>query len=132
MIEFATAPLVAADPDANTTDLLVERVEATPESVLFSLPTADGGWSPVTTREFHQQVVALAKGLVAAGIQPGDKIGLMSKTRYEWTLIDFATWFAPALVTVDVFCTLTSKDCLDLDPRLEALAARHPDELRIR
>jgi long-chain acyl-CoA synthetase len=98
VIEFATAPLVAPDPEANTTDLLVERVRATPDSVLFSLPTADGGWSPVTTREFHEQVVALAKGLAAAGIQPGDKVGLMCKTRYEWTLIDFAMWFAGAVL----------------------------------
>lgn len=98
MTEFATPLLVPADPDANTTDLLVDRVKATPDSVLFSLPTADGGWSPVTTREFHEQVVRLAKGLVAAGIQPGDKIGLMCKTRYEWTLIDFAVWFAGAVL----------------------------------
>ncbi|WP_394552161.1 AMP-dependent synthetase/ligase [Agromyces sp. MMS24-JH15] len=98
MIEFSPPPLVQPDPAANTTDLLVDRVKATPDSVLFSLPTADGGWSPVTTREFHAQVVALAKGLVAAGIEPGDKIGLMCKTRYEWTLIDFATWFAGAVL----------------------------------
>ncbi|QAY74190.1 long-chain fatty acid--CoA ligase [Agromyces protaetiae] len=98
MIEFSTPALVAADPTANTTDLLVDRLKATPDSVLFSLPTADGGWSPVTTREFYDQVIALAKGLVAAGIEPGDKIGLMCKTRYEWTLIDFATWFAGAVL----------------------------------
>jgi long-chain acyl-CoA synthetase len=98
VIEFATAPLVAPDPEANTTDLLVERVRAAPDAALFSLPTADGGWSPVTTREFHEQVVALAKGFVAAGIQPGDKVGLMCKTRYEWTLIDFAMWFAGAVL----------------------------------
>jgi long-chain acyl-CoA synthetase len=98
VIEFATAPLVAPDPEANTSDLLIERVRATPDAVLFSLPTSDGGWSPVTTREFHEQVVALAKGFVAAGIQPGDKVGLMCKTRYEWTLIDFAAWFAGAVL----------------------------------
>ncbi|MEV1130655.1 long-chain fatty acid--CoA ligase [Agromyces sp. NPDC049794] len=98
MIEFETPALVPADPEANTTDLLVQRVAATPDSVLFSLPTGDGGWKPVTTREFHQQVVALAKGLVASGIEPGDKIGLMAKTSYEWTLIDFATWFAGAVL----------------------------------
>src|SRR4029453_1804721 len=55
---------------------------------------AAGGWSPATPREFYDQVIALAKGLVAAGIEPGDKIGLMCKTRYEWTLIYFPTWFA--------------------------------------
>lgn len=98
MIEFETPAIVPADPEANTTDLLVQRVAETPDSVLFSLPTGDGGWKPVTTREFHQQVIALAKGLVASGIQPGDKIGLMAKTSYEWTLIDFATWFAGAVL----------------------------------
>ena len=98
MIEFETPAVVAPDPEANTTDLLVQRVAASPDAVLFSLPAADGGWSPVTTREFHEQVVALAKGFVAAGIQPGDKIGLMCKTRYEWTLIDFAAWFAGAVL----------------------------------
>jgi long-chain acyl-CoA synthetase len=98
VIEFSTPAVVAPDPEANTTDLLVERLAQTPDSVLFSLPTADGGWSPVTTREFYDQVIALAKGLVASGIQPGEKIGLMCKTRYEWTLIDFATWFAGAVL----------------------------------
>ncbi|MGX5695377.1 AMP-dependent synthetase/ligase [Agromyces soli] len=98
MTEFATPAVVAADPQANTTDLLVDRVRATPDAALFSVPTADGGWSPVTAKEFHDQVVALAKGFVAAGVQPGDKIGLMCKTRYEWTLIDFAAWFAGAIL----------------------------------
>jgi long-chain acyl-CoA synthetase len=88
--------LSKADPNANITDLLVERVAATPDNPLFALPTSDGGWSHVTAKEFYDQVIALAKGLVAAGIEPGDKIGMMCKTRYEWTLIDFATWFAGA------------------------------------
>jgi long-chain acyl-CoA synthetase len=90
--------IVPADPGANATDLLVERVRETPDLALFSIPTADGGWSDVTAKEFHDQVVALAKGLAAAGIEPGDKIGLMCKTRYEWTLIDFAIWFAGAVM----------------------------------
>ena len=98
MKQFDVPPLVDADPEANATDLLVNRVAATPNSALFSLPTADGGWSDVTRAEFLAQVVALAKGLVAAGVEPGDKIGLMCKTRYEWTLIDFATWFAGAVL----------------------------------
>jgi len=89
--------VVPADPGANVTDLLVDRLAATPDLVLFSLPR-NGQWLPVTTREFHTQVVALAKGLVAAGIEPGDKIGLICKTRYEWTLIDFAVWFAGAVL----------------------------------
>ncbi|MET1051445.1 MAG: AMP-dependent synthetase/ligase [Mycetocola sp.] len=97
MEQFEVPAAVAADPNANATDLLVERVKLTPNSPLFALPK-NGGWTDVTAAEFHRQVVALAKGLVAAGIQPGDKIGLMSKTSYEWTLIDFATWFAGAIL----------------------------------
>ncbi|MBH0009487.1 long-chain fatty acid--CoA ligase [Salinibacterium sp. UTAS2018] len=98
MKQFDVPALVKADPEANATDLLIDRVAATPNNALFSLPTANGGWSDVTSTEFLTQVKALAKGLVAAGIEPGDKIGLMCKTRYEWTLIDFATWFAGAVL----------------------------------
>ncbi|MER3395074.1 MAG: long-chain fatty acid--CoA ligase, partial [Microcella pacifica] len=65
MKEFVVPAVVTADPDANASDLLVDRVALTPEGALFSLPTADGGWSDVTAREFHEQVVALAKGFVA-------------------------------------------------------------------
>ncbi|CAN5120407.1 AMP-dependent synthetase/ligase [soil metagenome] len=94
MNQIDVPALVEADPDANATDLLIERVKESPDRALFALPTAEGGWKDVTSSEFLAQVIALAKGFVAAGIEPGDKIGLMSKTRYEWTLIDFATWFA--------------------------------------
>lgn len=96
MKEFFVPAVVTPDPDANATDLLVDRVRQTPNGALFALPTADGGWSDVTAAEFHRQVKALAKGFIAAGIKPGDKIGFMCKTRYEWTLVDFATWFAGA------------------------------------
>jgi long-chain acyl-CoA synthetase len=95
--QYSVPPVVAADPLANATDLLVERVRQTPDQPLFSVP--DGaGWRDITSAQFLTQVRAVAKGLVAAGIQPGDKIGLMCKTRYEWTLIDFATWFAGAVL----------------------------------
>ncbi len=98
MQQFDAPPLVPADPEANVTDILIDRVKATPNSPLFALPTAEGGWEDVTAAEFLASVKALAKGFVAAGIQPGDKIGLMSKTCYEWTLIDFAVWFAGAVL----------------------------------
>ncbi len=96
MKEFFVPAVVTADPNANASDLLVDRVRLTPNGALFSLPTSDGGWSDVTAAEFHRQVKALAKGFIAAGVRPGDKIGFMCKTRYEWTLVDFATWFAGA------------------------------------
>ncbi|RUR00830.1 AMP-dependent synthetase/ligase [Labedella endophytica] len=97
MEQFVVPAVVPADPEANATDLLVDRVAATPNGALFALPRG-GEWVDVTAAEFHRQVIALAKGLVAAGIEPGDKIGFMCKTRYEWTLVDFATWFAGAIL----------------------------------
>ena len=109
--EHHVPALIAADPDANATDLLIDRVKATPDLALFALPTATGGWADVSASEFLAQVVALAKGLAAAGIQPGDKIGLMCKTRYEWTLIDFATWFTGA-VLVPIYDTSSPSQVL--------------------
>ena len=98
MKQIDVPALVKADPEANATDLLVERVKATPDRPLFALPTADGGWSDLSARDFEKRVIALAKGFVAAGIEPGDKIGMMCKTRFEWTLIDFAVWYAGAVL----------------------------------
>ncbi|OUE09385.1 Long-chain-fatty-acid--CoA ligase FadD15 [Clavibacter michiganensis] len=94
-MEQHTMPaVVEARPDDNVTDVLVHRVRTSPDSPLFALPDGKGGWSDVTAAEFHRQVVALAKGLVAAGLQPGERIGMMCRTRYEWTLVDFAVFFA--------------------------------------
>jgi long-chain acyl-CoA synthetase len=96
--EYYTPVVVEPDPEANITDLLVDRVAQTPDIALFAVPTADGGWREITAAEFHRQVVALAKGLIAAGVQAGDKIGFMCKVRYEWSLVDFAAAFAGAVI----------------------------------
>lgn len=94
---FETPAVVVADPTANASDLLAERVRLTPDAALFAVPDGEG-WKDVTAAEFHARVVAVAKGLVTAGVAPGDKIGLMCRTRYEWTLIDFAVWYAGAVL----------------------------------
>ena len=98
MKETFTPPAIEADPNANATHLLADRVAATPDLAIFALPTADGGWSDVTAKEFETQVIALAKGFVDAGIEPGDKIAFMAKTSYEWSLVDFALWYAGAVM----------------------------------
>ena len=98
MKETFTPPVVEADPNANATHLLADRVAATPDLAIFALPTADGGWSDVTAKQFETQVIALAKGLADAGIQPGDKIAFMAKTSYEWSLVDFAIWYSGAVM----------------------------------
>lgn len=98
MEEISVPAVVRADPDANATDLLLARVAATPDAALFAVPDGDDGWSDITAAEFLHRVRATAKGLIANGIEPGDKIGFMCKTRYEWTVVDFATWFAGAVL----------------------------------
>lgn len=97
MIQFDLPPVVPADPSANTSDLLADRVAATPDRPLFAVP--DGaGWRDVSARDFEQQVIALAKGFVAAGIQPGEKVAFIARTTYDWTLVDFALFYAGAVM----------------------------------
>jgi len=98
VIEYSVPAIVPADPEANITDLLVDRAHATPGLALFATPNRSGGWDDVSCDEFLAQVSALAKGFIASGIQPGQRVGFMCKTRYEWTLVDFALWFAGAVM----------------------------------
>ncbi len=97
MVQFEVPAIVPADPDANVADLLVKRVEATPDRALFSVPEGDG-WRDISAADFQTAVVALAKGFAAAGIQPGEKVGFLARTTYEWTLIDFALFYAGAVM----------------------------------
>ena len=97
MVQFEVPAIVPADPQANITDLLVERVKATPDLALFSVPDGEG-WRDITAAEFQRQVIALAKGFVAGGIEPGDKVGFIARTTYEWTLVDFALFYAGAVM----------------------------------
>jgi long-chain acyl-CoA synthetase len=96
--ETTLAAIVKHDPNATVSDLLEVRFHETPQHELFSVPRTDGGWDPVTTAEFRERVIALAKGFVAAGLQPGDKVGIMCKVRFEWTLIDMAIAYAGAIL----------------------------------
>lgn len=97
MTQFEVPPVVPADPSANITDLLADRVAGSPDRVIFALP--DGpGWRDVTAAEFERQVIALAKGFVGAGIQPGDRVGFLARTTYDWTLVDFALFYAGAVM----------------------------------
>jgi long-chain acyl-CoA synthetase len=91
----------------------------------------DGGWKDVTSSEFLEQVIALAKGFISQGIKPGDRVGLMCKTRYEWTLIDFAMWFAGAAL-VPIYETSASSQIQWIleDSEAVALIVETPDHLK--
>jgi long-chain acyl-CoA synthetase len=97
VVQFEVPAIVKAAPEDNITDLLEQRVQKTPNLALFSVPER-GGWRDITASEFRTQVVALAKGFVAAGIQPGEKVGFLARTTYEWTLVDFALFYAGAVM----------------------------------
>ncbi len=93
-----TIPLAVDRSDLRSTmDLLADRVRINPAHIAFGR-RVDGELTDVTTGEFDAEVRALAKGLVAAGLQPGDKVAIMSATRYEWAVADFAIWAAGAVV----------------------------------
>ncbi|MFT3798766.1 AMP-dependent synthetase/ligase [Microbacterium sp.] len=96
-VQFEVPAVIPADPQANVTDLLVERVKATPSLALFAVPHG-AGWRDITAAQFQREVIELAKGFVAAGIEPGDKVGFVAKTTYDWTLVDFALFFAGAVM----------------------------------
>ncbi|WP_120493445.1 AMP-dependent synthetase/ligase [Microbacterium phyllosphaerae] len=97
MVQFEVPAVVPADPDANIADLLAKRVEATPDRPLFAVPDGEG-WRDISAADFQTAVIALAKGFVAAGIQPGEKVGFLARTTYEWTLVDFALFYAGAVM----------------------------------
>ncbi len=97
MKQSQTPILIPAVPEDNISDLLEQRVAATPERPLFSVPEG-AGWRDISAADFRAQVVAVAKGLAAAGINPGDRVALMCKTSYPWTLIDFALHYAGAVM----------------------------------
>ncbi|WBO69248.1 long-chain fatty acid--CoA ligase [Streptomyces camelliae] len=85
-------------------DLPFENAESAPGQVVLSRRVPDGRWEDVTAADFAGQVLAVAQGLIAEGLVPGDRIAVMARTRYEWTVLDFAAW-AAGLVTVPVYPT---------------------------
>ncbi|MFG2663449.1 AMP-dependent synthetase/ligase [Streptomyces sp. NPDC048387] len=103
MREFSLPALYEVPSDGNLTDLIRRNAAQHPDTAVMSRK-AGGQWLDVTATEFLAEVRAAAKGLIAAGIQPGDRVALISRTRYEWVLFDFAIWSAGA-VTVPVYET---------------------------
>ncbi|NKQ52994.1 long-chain fatty acid--CoA ligase [Amycolatopsis sp. K13G38] len=107
MREYSAPAAQPVADDENLGDILWANAERFPDAISFRRQV-DGSWLDVTAREFATQVIAVAKGLIEAGIERGDRVGLMSKTRYEWTLIDFAIWAAGG-VTVPIYDTSSAE-----------------------
>jgi len=105
--EYSTPTLLELGDDASLLDAVQANAHDAPDEAVFTR-RVDGRWVPVTAKEFATEVAALAAGLIAKGVQVGDRVGLMSKTRYEWTLCDYAIWTAGA-VTVPVYETSSAE-----------------------
>ena len=97
MNEISIPAIVPIASAGNLTNLVSERAWFEPERIMLSRPLGDG-WQSVTAKEFEAEVRATAKGLIASGINVGDRVAIMARTRYEWTILDFAIWFAGGCV----------------------------------
>jgi long-chain acyl-CoA synthetase len=106
--EFSIPALVEVPAAASLADVVFTRAAQEPHAVVIRKRTGNGRWDDVTAAQFRDEVALLAKGLVAAGIEPGDRVALMSRTRYEWTLVDYAIWAAGA-VTVPIYETSSAE-----------------------
>ncbi|WP_054816401.1 AMP-dependent synthetase/ligase [Nocardia arizonensis] len=93
MREFEVPASYTIPEDANNSDNVFKHAEQSPNAVMFNLADGDG-WKNVTAAEFAKTVTGVAKGLVAAGIELGDRVAIMAPTRYEWVVLDFAIWAA--------------------------------------
>ena len=107
MQEYSTPQVIEVEDSSALPDAVFAHADTAPDDVVFTRKV-DGRWAPVTAKEFAIEVRSLAAGLIASGVQAGDRVGLMSKTRYEWTLVDYAIWTAGG-VTVPVYETSSAE-----------------------
>ena len=133
MREYSTPPSMDSPTSGNLTDDVVRNAAEAPDQVVFSRPPAvgsDGDWTGVTAAECLADGRAVAKGLIAAGIEPGDRVALISRTRYEWTLLDYAIWFAGAF-TVPVYETSSAEQVAWIleDSRARAVVSEGPEHV---
>ncbi|OAH15920.1 AMP-dependent synthetase/ligase [Streptomyces jeddahensis] len=130
MQEVSLPRLVEPLRSGGLADSVFQVAEQTPEFVQFSRRSErqPDEWYPVTAAEFRDEVLAAAKGFIASGIRFGDRVALMSRTRYEWTLLTYALWAIGARV-VPVYPTSSSEQVrwiLD-DTQAAAIVVEHED-----
>jgi long-chain acyl-CoA synthetase len=107
MNEITIPAIIPPAVAGNLTNLIAERAWFEPERVVVSRPLG-AGWQAVTAKDYEAEIRAVAKGLIAAGIAFGDRVAIMAKTRYEWTVLDFAIWYAGA-VPVPIYETSSAE-----------------------
>ncbi|WP_085207091.1 long-chain fatty acid--CoA ligase [Streptomyces sp. Amel2xC10] len=129
MREFTNPPSASAPPPVGgLADAVFRHAQEDPLHVALGRKDERGAWRDVTSAEFRDEVLALAKGLLAQGVRFGDRVALMSRTRYEWTLFDFALWTIGAQV-VPVYPTSSAEQCFWMlyDAECTAAVVEHED-----
>ncbi|MDK1472100.1 AMP-dependent synthetase/ligase [Streptomyces sp. 549] len=128
MRELTVPALVTAPQAGGLADAVFERGTAEPDRVVLSRKDDGGVWRDVTAARFRDEVLALARGLLAEGVRFGDRVALMSRTRYEWTLFDFALWAVGAQV-VPVYPTASAEQVQWMlqDSEVSAAVVEHED-----
>ncbi|MCX4676418.1 AMP-dependent synthetase/ligase [Streptomyces sp. NBC_01433] len=102
--EVSVPAFAPRDLRGSLAEIPFDNAREAPSGAVLSRKQQDGRWRDVTAAEFAAEVLAVAKGLMAEGLRAGDRIAIMSRTTYEWTLLDFASW-AAGLVTVPIYPT---------------------------
>ncbi|MFD6726707.1 AMP-binding protein, partial [Streptomyces sp. NPDC060131] len=128
MREFTSPPLALAPPVGGLADVVFEHALDDPRHIALGRKDDAGQWRDVTAGAFRDEVLALAKGLLAQGIRFGDRVAIMSRTRYEWTLFDFALWTIGAQV-VPIYPTSSAEQCMWMlyDAEVTAAVVEHED-----
>lgn len=103
MREYTVPAVIDAPTTGGLADPVWANASSHPDTAVFS-KRVEGGWLDITAAQFAEQVAGVAKGLIAAGVKHGDRVALLSATRYEWTLIDYAIWSIGA-ATVPIYET---------------------------
>lgn len=128
MREFTVPPMAAAPLVGGLADVVFDHAEDDPDRVALGRKDASGQWRDVTAAAFRDEVLALAKGLIAHGVRFGDRVALMSRTRYEWTLFDLALWTVGAQ-SVPVYPTSSAEQVRWMlhDAEVSAVLVEHED-----
>ncbi|AXK37249.1 long-chain fatty acid--CoA ligase [Streptomyces armeniacus] len=130
--EVSVPPLVAPAQHGSLADVPFHNSADAPTDVVLSRKQPDGRWTDVTAATFAEEVRATAKGLIAHGLRPGDRLAIMARTSYEWTLLDFAGW-AAGLVTVPIYPTSSASQARHIlqDADVVACAVENVEHSRL-
>ncbi|UNS98325.1 AMP-dependent synthetase/ligase [Streptomyces tubbatahanensis] len=130
--EVSVPPLAPRVTTGSLADIPFTNAAEAPEQPAFSRKTPDGSWQATSARDFAAEVLAMAKGLIALGLQPGERVAIMARTTYEWTLTDFAAW-AAGLITVPVYPTSSASQARHIlqDARARACFVEDVEQTRL-